>query len=139
MLRALKDILKNEQVLIPQSVSATIATDGVDVSDFGSIMFLVNVGTFTFTPTNKISITVQHSDTDSAYADVLDADIHDAEDGANGIAKILDAAGDADSVHAIHYRGNKKFVRLNLVEGGTVVAIMGVVSVRGNSEFNPPL
>lgn len=142
MKTAMKDKVKVIQVLDPDTVTATGATTGVDTADFGSVMFVVNVGAFaTFTGSNKLSLTVQDSevDTDGSYANCVDADIYDAEDGANGIAKVLDATDDDDAVHVIHYRGNKRYVRLNIVEAGTVSVILGVTAVCGNPELMPPL
>jgi len=139
MLRSLKDTLKSVQVLIAGPLTSTTATAGVDLQDANSIMFLVSVGAMAFTGTDKLSLTVQHSDTDSAYANATDSDIFNAEDGDNGIAKILDAAGDASKVHSVHYRGNKRFVRLNIVEGGTVSVVLDVVAVSGHQELMPPL
>ena len=139
MLRSLKDTLKSVQVLIAAPLTATTATTGTDLSDANSLMWLVSAGAMAFTGTDKLSLTVQHSDTDSGYANAVDADIFDAEDGDNGIAKILDAGADASKVHAIHYRGNKKFARLNIVEAGTVSVALDVVAVTGHHELMPPL
>lgn len=139
MLRSLKDKLKVSQVLAPAVVTGTVATSGFNVTDFGSLTFAVSVGAFSFTGTDKLSITVQHSDTDSSYVDAADEDIFDAENGAAGIAKVLDAGGDASITHLVHYRGNKKFVRLNIVEAGTVSVGLGVVAIGGHSELMPPL
>lgn len=144
MLRSLKDILKFSSVLVPASVSATGASSGVDCSDFGSCTFLVHVGATSgndFSSSHKLAITVQDSDVDvdGSYANCVDADIYDAEDGANGIAKNLDATSDASTVHPVHYRGNKKFARIRLVETGTVVVPLSVMAIRGHGEFNPAL
>lgn len=139
MLKSLKDTLKNTQVLKPQTFAATAATTGVDNAVGGSVMFLVNVGTFTFTDSNKLSLTVQDSDVnvDGSYANCVDADIFDAEDGANGIAKVLDSTDDQDLVHAVHYKGNKRYARLNIVEAGTVSVALGVVAIQGHLKANP--
>lgn len=140
MLRSLKDILKFLQVLIDDSFAATAATTGVDLADFNSMSWVVSVGAFVFTGVNKVSITVQHSDTDSGYVNAGAADIYNAEDGDNGIAKILDDTTDQSKVHMVHYRGNKRFARLNLVMAGVVTGVpIDVVAVRGNSELMPPL
>ena len=144
MLRSLKDTLKPLFCLAPATVTATGAATGVDVADFGSVMFLVATGTEggnALSSSHKLAITVQDSDvdTDASYANCVDADIYDAEDGANGIAKNLDASADENTIHAVHYRGNKRYVRLKLVETGTVSLPVSIVAVAGNSEFNPPL
>ena len=144
MQRSLKDKLKVTKCLDPDTVTATGAGAGVNNAGFGSLMFLVAVGATSgndFSGTHKLAITMQDSDVDvdGSYANCVDADIHDAEDGANGIVKNLDATDDADSVHVAHYRGNKKFARIKLVETGTVSVPVSVVAVQGHSELMPPL
>lgn len=139
MLRDLRAKLKSYILLIPQTFTATVATTGVNVADFGSLMFNVAVGAFSFTGTDKISIVMQDSNDNSTWANCTSADIYDAEDGDNGVAKILDASGDASSVHSVYYRGNKKYARLNLVEAGTVSVTISVVGVAGHPELQPPL
>lgn len=144
MLKSLKDILKFIQVLAPVSVTGTVASTGVDTQDFGSVTFLVAVGAAAAgldSASNKFDIVMQDSDvnTDGSYANCVDADIFNAEVGASGIVKALDATSDASSVWTAHYRGNKRFVRIRLVETGTASAPIGILAVAGHSELNPPL
>lgn len=144
MLRSLKDMLKFLQVLAPAGVTASVSATGFNCADFGQLTFLVNVGATTgndFSGTHKLDILVQHSDVDvdGSYANAADADIYNAEDGANGIAKSLDATSDASMVHVVSYRGNKQFARIRLVETGTVDVPVGIVAVGGMSRHNPAL
>lgn len=141
MLNSLKDILKVTQVLKPQTLTDSASSAGVETSHAGSLSFAVNTGSFAFSGSNKLDIVMQHADvdTDGSYANCADDDIFNAEDGANGIVKSLDATSDQDMVHLAHYRGNKKFARIRLVETGTVSCIVGVVAVQGDLELNPPL
>lgn len=138
MLRSLMAKLKISKILSPVAVSASVDLTGIDNAGFGSLMFLVATGAFAYDGTNKITIKVQHSDTDSAYADVADGDIYNAETPASAIAKVLDAAGDAEAVHAIHYLGEKRFVRLTFTEGGTCTGIIGVEAIQGHPQQMPP-
>lgn len=134
MLRSIKDILQYAASLIDQAVTATVASASVDTADFNALTFLVSVGAFSFSGTNKISLQMQHSDDDSAWSNCADADIYNAEDGANGYAKILDAGGETSNVYPCHYRGNKRYVRMNLVVGGTVSVPACVIAVKGKLE-----
>lgn len=144
MLRSLKDVLKFISVRVPAAFTADANTTGVDVSDFGSCTFLVHVGATTgndFGASHKVDIIVQHADvdTDGSYAAAAAADIYSPEVGASGIAKALDGTEDASKVHVVHYRGDKRYVRIRLDETGTVDAPIGVVAVLGHSELMPPL
>lgn len=138
MQRSLKDTLKFSNVLEPQTYSADATTDSVDNAEGMSTTFLVNAGDFDFSETNNVDLVVQHSDDNTTFTAVADADIHDAEDGANGIAKTLDSTDDKNTVHAVHYRGNKRYVHLSLEETGTVSVPMSVVAVQGHLKSNPP-
>lgn len=140
MNRSLKDSKKFTTVLAPVSVTASVSGTGVDTSYGESLTFLVNVGDFSFSGSNKLDIVVQEADVDvdGSYADCVDADIFDAEDGANGIAKALDSTDDKETVHAVHYKGNARYVRIRLEETGTVTCPIGVVAVQGHLKANPP-
>jgi len=141
MLRTLAAQIETVQLLAPVvvSASATVST-GVNLTDVGSVMFQIAVGAFsTFDGSNKLAIVMQHSDTDvdGDYANCADADILDAEDGANGVLKLLDASGDAGQVYEGHYLGYKKFARIRLVETGTVSVPVAVLAVKGHLEARP--
>lgn len=140
MQRSIKDILKVVQLLAPVSYSADTKTSGVDLQDAGACTLVVNVGATSgnpFSGTHKVAVTVQHADvdTDASYADVASTDLYSTESGA--IAKNLDATDDASAVHLVHYRGAKRYVRLNLVETGTVVVPLSVSAILGNLKANP--
>lgn len=140
MNRSLKDTKKFTTVLAPQAVTASVSGTGVDTQYGESLTFLVNVGDFDFSGSNKLDIVVQEADVndDASYADCVDADIFDAETGASGIAKVLDSTDDKETVHAVHYKGNARYVRIRLEETGTVDCPIGVVAVQGHLKANPP-
>lgn len=135
MLRSLMAKLKAVKLLAPVAYTATVASAGVDTAGYGSLMMLVGSGAFAYDGTNKVSITVQHSDTDGSYVDVDAADLFEPESGA--IAKILDATADGDAVHPIFYLGNKRWVRVNLVADGTVASVLSVEAVLGHPNAMP--
>lgn len=139
MLKSIKDVLKFSNVIEAQAITGAVSGTGVDVENGGSLTFLVSAGDFAFDGTNKLNLIVQHADVDvdGSYAAAADADIFDAEDGANGIAKVLDSTLDKETVHAIHYRGNKRYVRIRVTEGGTVDVPLSVVAIQGHLKANP--
>lgn len=142
MLRSFKDKVKVTQVYNPQTISASANSTGVKNADFGSTSFIVNVGAMAFDGSNKLDLILQHSDVDvdGSYAACADADIYNAENGASGIAKSLDSTADQNTSHFIHYRGNKLFTRVRMVETGTVSAPISVTALQGyEAELQPPL
>jgi len=138
MLRTLKAILKPVLLQAPIAVTSTGTSDAVNLADANSLMLLVDVGSFDFGTDDNLSLSLLESDElASGYTDVAAADMIEPEAGT--VAKILDAAGDKNAVHAIHYKGSKKFVKLKYTEAGTVEVVLGVTAVLGNNEFQPPL
>lgn len=133
MKKNLKVNLSGIKVLAPQTLTATAATDGVSTADCEAVTFVVQCGAMAFSGTDKLSLNVQHSDTDvgSTYVACTALDIFDPEDGANGTAKVLDGTEDQNTVHLVSYRGTKAFVRLNIVEGGTVSVPLSAMAIRG--------
>lgn len=141
MKSCLKDKLKILSVLAPATISADGSSTGVDVADFGAVTFVVSVGVFAFAPADKLRLVLRHSDVDSAgsYADVGSDDMYSNAE-AGSYYKDLDLSSeDAGVAHLLHYRGNKRYVKVGWVETGTVSAPMSIVAVRGDSELKPPL
>lgn len=118
--------------------SASVNGTAINVSDFGSLCFLISVGTFAFDTTNKVTIQMQHSDTnvDGDFVNCATADVYGGE-GA-GVVKTIDSALEDEALYPAHYLGNKKFARIRLVVGGTVTAVVGIHAVQGHPEAMPP-
>lgn len=142
MLRSLIEKFKSAMLYAPQTFSATTATSSMDLQGLSNFAFEVVVGAFsTFDGTNNVSLTVQESDDNSSWADAPDESLYALDPAAasgSGIAKILDAAGDASSVHLIPYRGNKRYARLNMVEAGTVSCGISVTGISTKPQVMPP-
>lgn len=141
MLRAQLDI---ESGIVPAVVTASGTSAAVDTQDCGSLAFAVHVGATTgndLGASHKVDIKMLESDDNSTYTDVDGDDMAqnsgNAEDAANNIVKSLDSTADASSVHVVHYRGSKRYVKLNLVETGTVSATLGVLAVKGHLNLKP--
>lgn len=140
MLRSLVAILKIIQLLAVQAIAADTSSTGVDTADFGSLALLINVGTFTYTSSNKIALEIQHSDTDvdGDYVAVADGDLYAQE--STGVLKILDNTGDDAKTYVGYYLGNKRFVRVRCNQTGTTTtAVLGIVAVEGHPHLQPPL
>ena len=140
MLRSLMAKLKIIKILASASFTATANLTGVNTAGFGSLMFSLVASAFVYDATNKITIIMQHSDTDvdGDYVACAAADIYNPEDGSTGTVKILDAEADGDAVHNFHYLGNKQYVRLRLVEGGTTTGAISVSAILGHPQQLPP-
>lgn len=137
MLRNYSSKIKVTQVLEPQAITADTASASIDCEAFGSAGFLVNVGTFTFTGTNKIALELLVSDDNSSFVNAAEADLYVSETAP--ASKILDTAGEGAACHFVEYRGNHRYVKLNLNVSGTVNVIVGVAALQGYPELMPPL
>jgi hypothetical protein len=132
MNRSIKDTIKVTQLLEPQAITADEESAGVDASQGEALQIAVHVGDFAFSPTNALSLRLQHSDVDvdGSYAAVVDADVFE-DVGSNGQVALLDSTDDAETVQLFNYKGAKKFVRLAIVETGTVNCPMAVTALQG--------
>lgn len=141
MLRNMGARLKFIQQLFSASVSASVNSTGVDCESFGSMLFLLSVGTFAFTGSNKITVKMQYSDDNSTWADVPVAEMYPDknEGGVAGVLQILDATGEDAQAYFYEYRGSKRYARLALVVAGTVAAPIAVTSMGSYAELMPPL
>ena len=144
MYKSLKDILKYVVAKAPVVVAASTPCAGFKGNDFGAVTHLVMAGANTGTALaagHKIDIVMQHSDVDvdGSYANCVDADIYNAEVGASGIVKSIDATEDANQIYPCHYRGVKPYSRVRLVVTGSPSVTMAVATLGGYPELNPPL
>jgi hypothetical protein len=110
-------------VLIP---AATYAADNtpaaVDLLGFEGAMIAIHVGVggITFDGTNKVEFKLTHSDDDSTYAAVTDADVQGVDSvGAGGIVKSLIAAHAAADITKIGYVGGKRYLKMLADFSGT--------------------
>lgn len=130
----LKQKTYHKMVLAPATVSATGATASVDCQDINSLGFLLSVGSFAFTSVNYLTVNLQESDDDSAWADVTQV-----YEGTAPAALVLnDQATQESKSHLVEYRGGKRYARLNIVESGTVSVPLSVVAISNRPELMPP-
>lgn len=136
-MKSLYGRLKQLVLLAPATWSADSTSSAVDMQSFGSAILNLIVGAFTFTGSNKITVSVEESDDGTTFTKVADADLQFVESA--GVHKVLDGTEDQNLIHPFYYRGVKRYVHLALVEGGTVSVALGVYAVQGDSEMKPPL
>jgi hypothetical protein len=124
MLRNLAQKIKNYMVLAPQTLTADVNSTSVDLEALRSFGFIVSVGAFTFTGTNKVALVIQDSDDNVAFTSTTDL-------------KELVAAADANKTHLVEYKGNKRYVRLLLDVSGTVSVATSVIGHSSDLEIQP--
>ena len=110
--------------------NATLIADNtpaaVDLRGFDgcALEFAVGIGGITFTGTNKVEFKVTHSDDDSTYTAVVDADVDLTQSnittvGTGGIVYSLIAAHAAATVLNVGYIGGKRYVKVLADFSGT--------------------
>lgn len=143
MMRDIASQLAEVQVLGPVSLSADNTPAAIDLAGFNSALLLLSVGIggITFTTSNKIEFVVTHSDDDSTYTNVTDADLIGVTGVSNGIVRSLTAAkAAADTVPTeIGYIGGKRYLKVLADFSGTHGAgtPISVVLVKGNGVYKP--
>jgi hypothetical protein len=113
------------EAIAPAVLAADSTPAAVDLLDFGAALLLLHIGVggITFNGTNKIEFVLTHSDDDSTYTNVADADVvKDANAPAtitNGIVRSLTAAHAASTLQKLGYIGGKRYVKLLADFSGT--------------------
>lgn len=143
MMRDLVSRLAQVQAIGPAVLSANNTPSTLDLQGYNSAAFLISVGAggITFSSTNKIEFVVTHSDDDSTYVNVTDADVQGVSGISNGIVRSLVAAkAAADTAPTeIGYIGNKRYLKVLAQFSGThgTGTPMSVVLVKGNGAVKP--
>jgi len=99
---------------------------GVDLQGYEQATVLVAVGAEGDTLSSSVyfEVSLEHSDDDSTYTDVAQADIIDGTIASGGIFLKLDgtAGGNPDSaggIFRVGYRGSKRYIRVVIAKTGT--------------------
>lgn len=117
--------LHEEITAVIAIASATYAADttpvAIDLSGYrnAEIILEIGAGGITFSGSNKVEFVLTHSDDDSVYANVTDADVVGVTGISNGIIKSLIAAHASATVSRFGYRGIKRYLKLLADFGGT--------------------
>jgi len=103
-------------VLSADNTPAAIDLQGYDAAE---IVLGIGIGGITFDSTNKIEFKLTHSDDDSTYANVADADMLGVSGISSGIIKSLTAAHAAAAAYRFGYKGGKRYLKLLADFSGT--------------------
>lgn len=137
MQKMLKDVLDITQAKAIASVTEDGQSSEIDLQDAGSCTLVVVVGATSgndFSSSHKIDLGINHGDESGTLSACAGTDIFEPETGT--IAKSLDSTADASSIHLVHYKGNKRYIELNMAETGTVDVPIAVVAVKGHLRFS---
>lgn len=122
----LKHNVKILPALVPAVWDADNTPAAIDTLGFRGVTILthVGIGGITFTTTDKVEFTLTHSDDNSTYAAVEEDDLlmpYGETMGTGGIIRSLIAAKAAadTEVHAVGYRGKKRYLKYLANFGGT--------------------
>jgi hypothetical protein len=124
----------HQLALAPQTLTADANTAGIDCQSINSLAFIVAVGAFAFSGTNKIGLKLQHSDDNVTFVDVTQV-----YEGVAPLVKELDTPAEQSQTHLVEYRGGKRYARLQLDISGTVSVATSVVAISHDPEKMPPL
>lgn len=105
-----------------------------------TILVEVGAGGITFSDTNKVEFKLTHSDNNSDFTAVAQADVVGVTVGEGGIVRSLVAAHATPSVTLVGYKGRKRYLRLLADFSGTHGAAtpMAVTVLRGGLDrVNP--
>ena len=134
----MKDLYNNVTLAAaqyPASISATGSVISVDRRGYDSVLACVNTGAMTTVDSsNYFSYTLVESDDGSTFTAVAAADI---EGGSTNLIAKLDAAGDADKLFKLGYKGSKRYVGILPTETGTSVVIAGAFFILGDPADAP--
>jgi hypothetical protein len=125
----------------PVALAADNTPAAIDLAGFHSavIELGVGIGGITFDATNKVEFVVTHSDDNSSYANVTDADMLGVTGITGGIIKSLVAAHAAAAVYRYGYIGNKRYLKILADFSGThgTATPLFAQVIKGNGVYKP--
>ena len=133
MNRGIKGNLAALVALTIAALSADTATAAHDTQEFDSFGYLVQVGAFSFSGSNKVALELLHSDDGTTFTACA------AEDYEGGAIKELNSTADQSKVHAVGYVGQKRYVKLNLNVTGTVSVATSVIGISTAPKYKPAI
>ena len=122
--------------LAADNTPAAVDLRGFDAAE---IVLSIGVGGITFSGTNKVEFKLTHSDDDSTYTAVTDADMLGVTGITSGIIKSLIAAHATAASYRFGYKGGKRYLKLLADFSGThgTATPMAATVVRGSAESEP--
>lgn len=126
MMRDLYSNIGTALAIVPAVKSASGDGIAIDTKGFGSVSFVVNTGAIV--SDGDFGVAVQESDASDTGFDAPAAGFVDS----NAPATLV-----ASSSYKLGYRGNKRFVRLQLVKAGGTSIALGAVAILGDPHKAP--
>lgn len=114
-------IMKAQSLIPAAAYDADTTPVAVDVGDFEAVLLALSIGAggITFDADNKIEFKLTHSDDDSTYTAVADADVTNSTVTTGGVIKALVSAHATAAVYNFGYIGRKKYLKLLADFSGT--------------------
>ena len=141
MMRDLATKIVPINVFGPVVLAADNTPAAIDLAGFNSAVILLSIGIggITFDATNKVEFKVTHSDDNSTYTDVADADMQGVTGITSGIIKSLVAAHAAAATYEYGYVGNKRYLKILADFSGThgTGTPLAVKVIKGNGVYKP--
>ncbi len=138
MIRSVYGKLKEVYLLSKTVGSGDSTTSVLDLQGFHSAWLVFTAGVFALTGTNKVTLTLLESVDGTTYGTVSQADVEGGE--SSTVFRAWDSsASDASSAYSLHYKGNKRYLKATLAEGGTVSVPMSCVAILGSSDMKPSI
>jgi hypothetical protein len=100
--------------LAPANRTADTDGTGVDLQFWESALVVAQVGTEgdTLSGSVKIDLKLEHSDDNSTFTAVAQADVTDATIASGGIFATIDANAEAPAIFQLSYIGSKRYIRV---------------------------
>jgi len=125
--------------------AATLSADNTPVAvdragyEAVEIILAIGAGGITFSGTNKVEFMLTHSDDDSTYTAVTDADMIGVSGISSGIIKSLVAAHASAASYRYGYKGGKRYLKLLADFSGThgTGTAVAAVAVLGSAGIKP--
>ena len=103
----------------------------IDTKGYESCLLVLTTGTVTDAQT----LNVQDSADDDSYDDVVSGDVVGGSSKLTAFETI--AAGDDDTVKALGYIGNKRYLQVACSGAGETGAVFGIVAILGHAQYRP--
>jgi len=119
-MKDLHNSISMDTLIANATYSADTTPPAVDLQGYNGAEVVLGLGAggITFSGTNKIEFVLTHSDDNSTYTNVADADMIGVSGITNGIIKALTAA-QAAAVFRYGYKGSKRYLKLLADFSGT--------------------
>lgn len=100
--------------LAPANRTADANGTGVDLQFWESALVIAQAGAEgdTLSGSVYIQFKLEHSDDDSTYTAVAQADVADGTISSGGVFALMDTAAEAPAVHQLSYIGGKRYIRV---------------------------